>query len=252
MNFFSEYIINLFKNYYVWIIIFIELIIIIILSVVLINKDCDFNTIDSSIAYQEIIDEVDNLEYVVFDIKGAIKNPGVYKVEKGTIINDAIALAGGITKNATTININLGMEVVDRMVIYISTKDELVKKVNDSLNKVVIETKNDNTIDDDYKTIDNSNCIGMEVVEKSDEDKSVDNKKNDDVIKDSLDNNNLISINKANKEELIKIPSIGESKAEKIISYREENGLFKSIDEIKNVSGIGDALFEKIKEYITL
>ena len=51
---------------------------------------------------------------------------------------------------------------------------------------------------------------------------------------------------------MIKLPSIGESKADKIILYREENGLFKSIEDIKNVSGIGDSLFEKIKDYITV
>ena len=46
--------------------------------------------------------------------------------------------------------------------------------------------------------------------------------------------------------------SIGESKATAIIEYRNTNGSFKTIDDIKNVSGIGDALFEKIKSNITI
>ena len=48
------------------------------------------------------------------------------------------------------------------------------------------------------------------------------------------------------------LTGIGESKADAIISYRNENGSFKNIEEIKNVSGIGDSIFEKIKDNITL
>ena len=48
------------------------------------------------------------------------------------------------------------------------------------------------------------------------------------------------------------VSGIGESKAEAIIKYREENDKFSSIDDIKKVSGIGDSLFEEIKDYITV
>ena len=61
-----------------------------------------------------------------------------------------------------------------------------------------------------------------------------------------------ISINNATKEELMSLTGIGESKADKIISYRQENGLFKEIEDIKNVTGIGDSIFDKIKDNITL
>ena len=50
----------------------------------------------------------------------------------------------------------------------------------------------------------------------------------------------------------MKLSGIGESKAEAIILYRKENGEFESLDDIKNVSGIGDNLYEKIKDDITL
>ena len=63
---------------------------------------------------------------------------------------------------------------------------------------------------------------------------------------------NKISINTASIEELMTISGIGESKAKAIISYREENGPFNSIEDIKNVPGIGDNLFAQIKEDITL
>lgn len=60
----------------------------------------------------------------------------------------------------------------------------------------------------------------------------------------------LININTASKESLMTLPGIGESKAESIISYREKNGGFSSIEDIMNISGIKTAAFEKIKDYI--
>ena len=61
-----------------------------------------------------------------------------------------------------------------------------------------------------------------------------------------------ININKATQTELETIPGVGPSTALKIIEYREQNGKFKSIENIKNVSGIGDAKYEKMKDYITV
>ncbi len=60
----------------------------------------------------------------------------------------------------------------------------------------------------------------------------------------------VININTATQEQLEDIPGIGESTAQKIITYRNENGKFKTIEEIKNVSGIGEAKFNQMKEYI--
>lgn len=62
----------------------------------------------------------------------------------------------------------------------------------------------------------------------------------------------LININTADSATLQKIPGVGPATAEKIISYRNENGKFKSITDIKNVSGIGDKTFEKMKKKITV
>lgn len=59
-----------------------------------------------------------------------------------------------------------------------------------------------------------------------------------------------ININKATETELTSIPGIGASTAQKIISHREENGKFKTIEDIKNVSGIGDSKYEKMKDSI--
>ena len=63
---------------------------------------------------------------------------------------------------------------------------------------------------------------------------------------------NKININKATQTELETVPGIGPSTALKIIDYRKENGKFNSIEDLKNVSGIGDSKFENIKEYISI
>ena len=62
----------------------------------------------------------------------------------------------------------------------------------------------------------------------------------------------LISINSASIKELMTLNGIGESKANAIINYRNENGKFSNIEDIKKVSGIGEALFNKIKDNLTL
>jgi competence protein ComEA len=63
---------------------------------------------------------------------------------------------------------------------------------------------------------------------------------------------NLININNANAAQLDTLPGIGEATANKIINHREENGLFKSIEEIKKVNGIGDKKYEEIKSLISI
>ena len=68
----------------------------------------------------------------------------------------------------------------------------------------------------------------------------------------SSNKNELVNINTATKEELQTISGIGEGKAQAIIDYREENGNFNSIEDILNVSGIGESIYEKIKDHITV
>jgi len=63
---------------------------------------------------------------------------------------------------------------------------------------------------------------------------------------------NKISINTALKEELISIPGIGEVMAERIVSYRNQNGPFSNIEDLKKVKGIKDKKLESIKNYIVL
>jgi len=72
------------------------------------------------------------------------------------------------------------------------------------------------------------------------------------VSEKNADNTDLININTALAEELDKLPNIGPARAADIISYREENGGFQSIEELKNISGIGDKTFEEMKDLVTV
>ena len=62
----------------------------------------------------------------------------------------------------------------------------------------------------------------------------------------------IVNINTAEKEKLMTLPGIGESKAENIVKYRSKVGRFQTIEELKNVSGIGEALFESLCDKITV
>lgn len=81
-------------------------------------------------------------------------------------------------------------------------------------------------------------------------DESADNNFNADSSTDkAISSNNLINLNSASKDELMKIPGVGSKTADKIIDYREKFQ-FKSVEDLKNVDGIGDKKFEKLKDYL--
>lgn len=170
---------------------------------------------------------------VYVDIKGAVKNPGVYEVGEDKKVIDVLELAGGLAENADTSMINLAKKVFNEMVVIIYTNDE-VKNARES--DTVIKVVEKECVCPEIK---NDACINSGDIEKNDN-------------QNNVEENNKVNINKATLEELLTISGIGESKAKSIIEYREQNGVFKQIGDIMNVSGIGESLFEKIKNNITV
>lgn len=168
---------------------------------------------DQNFLYNEYNLEMEKVSNIKVHITGEILNPGLYELEEGSRINDLIKLAGGETQNADLNKINLAYELSDGEKIYVPS------------------------ISDENPTYIYSDA-GENVLENS---KNSSNTKND-----------KININKASSDELQKISGIGPSLAEKIINYRNSNGNFQNIEDLKNVSGIGEKKFETIKEHITL
>lgn len=162
-------------------------------------------------------EENTSIKKITVDIKGMVNNPGVYEVDSDSRINDVIALAGGLKEGADTSNINLAKIVSDEMTIIVYSTEEVLEKFKQ---EVCI-------------------CNCPYIV-------------NDACIGEDNNDNNLININTASIEELTTLTGIGDVKAEAIIKYRNEVGKFKTKEEILNVDGIGESLFEKIKDDITV
>ncbi len=165
-------------------------------------------------------------ETIQVEIKGAVDNPGVYQLDKGSRIIDLIDKSGGIAVNADISVINLSRVLEDSNVVVIYTVEELNEMRKGSTSVKYIETE---CICPQLPT--NAGCVG-----------------------DVIDNNNVgkISLNNANKEQLMTLSGIGEVKAQAIIDYRTTNGQFKAIEDLMNVNGIGSSTFEKIKNNITI
>ncbi len=172
--------------------------------------------------------EVKEEEEYKVDIKGEVNHPGIYSMKSGSRVMDVIETAGGLTENANTEVINLSKKITDEMVIIIYSNIEVI---NFARTKEIEERVQNNCIQSDENALKNDACINSETSSNKPQGK--------------------ININTATKEELMTLTGIGESKANNIIKYRNEHQ-FKSIEELKEISGIGESIFAKIKENITV
>lgn len=174
-----------------------------------------------------------NLDLNYCDIKGNVKNPGVYLVEEGDVINDIILKAGGLKKNSYVKNINLSKKVTDEMVIKINTIDEY-EELNFECPKC--ECSKVECILEETSTTSTTTQVSTTLITETTS-----------VITSTQQL--LVNINTASLEELIKLPGIGGVIGNNIIEYRNEH-TFEKIDDILKVKGVGEKLFEKIKNYI--
>ena len=152
-------------------------------------------------------------EQVTVDIKGAVKNPGVYELRAGARVHEAIQKAGGLTADAEAKSINQAQKLTDEAVIYVAKIGEEGADVTQT---------------------------GQYQAEASDSAGASGGK------------SDKVNLNTATETELQTISGIGQKRASDIIAYRESNGRFKSVDDLKKVSGIGDKTLEKLKEYVTV
>ena len=158
--------------------------------------------------------QLEKNENIIVHVSGAVNKEGIVELKNNSRIIDAIDKAGGLKDEADITNINLAYIIEDGMKIHIPSKEE-------KESTIIVESN-----------------IDSGTVEQSNEIKS---------------NNKLkININTATKTDLETLPGIGESTALKIIEYRKEKGKFKLIEDIKQVNGIGENKFNKIKELITV
>ena len=147
---------------------------------------------------------------IVVDIAGGVLKPGIYWLNAGSIIEDAIKSAGGFSRladlNAIGLNINRAQELTNHGKVYIP-------KIGDS------------------------NIVYTNPASS---------------VSSTSSSSSLININTADNAELDLLPGIGPILSQRIIDYRLQNNNFESIDELQNVPGIGDKLFEQLKSLVTI
>lgn len=162
---------------------------------------------------------------------GAVAQEGVYELPDGSRLADALESAGGYAENAVHGYLNLAEPLVDGERIYFPYLDE-----EESLDMASgADSGFDSNTDSKFES-------------KSDLQPEIEAKSGD----HSESGIGLVNINTAGADELKTLSGIGDSRAADIIAYREANGSFSSIEDIKNVSGIGESIFSKIKPYITV
>ncbi len=153
---------------------------------------------------------------LVVYVTGAIAQPGLYQLQMGSRMADAVEAAGGFTVNANEQAVNLAAPLADGQRIQIPT---LLPTPGQS-NPLTPLTPQGNS---------QARSTPINPVPPG-----------------------LVNINTATLEELDTLPGIGPITAQKIIDYRESNGPFKKIEDIQNVRDIGPVTFEKIKDLITV
>lgn len=160
-------------------------------------------------------EESSEAEPVIVHICGAVKAPGVYELEQGSRVMDAVNAGGGFLPEAAQDSCNLAEPVTDGCQIYIMTKQES------------LEAEKTSGIRQTGRISGASAAV-------------------------SGTGAGLVDLNTADKTALMTLPGIGESRADDILEWRSKNGGFQRIEDIMKISGIKKGAFEKIKDKITV
>ena len=176
-----------------------------------IQKESSDSKESSSINQNGNAQSTNSTEVTVY-ISGAVKTEGVVTMSSEDRLSDAIKVMGGIVEGADMNAINLAEKLIDG-------KHYVIPKQGEQIPMDV-----------------NAGGSTSGVAQTSGE--------------NAQGQGGLVNINTATLEQLDTLPGVGEATANKIITYREENGGFKSIEDLKNVKGIGDKKFEDMKSSI--
>ena len=163
-------------------------------------------------AITETIQTEDTHRMVSVYICGEVNNPGVYEVEAGSILNDVVMMAGGLTPQAASETIDLVYTIDANVSVYIPAQGQ-------------------ESVDSEYIRAPEQTLWGNNAEDSG------------------PDAASMVNINSASREQLMTLPGIGEVTADAIIEYREQNP-FARIEDIMNVSGIGEAKFNSIRDFI--
>lgn len=154
-------------------------------------------------------------------VSGAVNKEGVIELKINSRISDAIEQANGLREDAEIKDINLAYKLEDGMKVHIPTKQEKENEKQTKQEEYIVSSSGVSTIQEERQKIESTKEL-------------------------------KVNINTATQTQLETLPGIGPSTAEKILTYRKEKGKFSKIEELKEISGIGDAKFEKIKEKIII
>jgi competence protein ComEA len=170
---------------------------------------------------EDIPDEPVSPKWAVY-VTGEVKFPGVYEIEPGSRVNDALSMAGGFSARADREAVNLAAKLQDEAHISVPAARENPPEetVKNAPPPPVRETRTQGV---SYPA------------SGTDEGKGV-----------------KIDLNRADAAALTTLPGIGPKLSAAIVAYREEHGPFGAIDELRSVSGIGEKRFEAIRELVTV
>ena len=183
--------------------------------------------------------ETEESQTMYVDVCGAVVNPGVYELETGSRIFQAVDAAGGYLPEAAKNYLNRARNLVDGQQIYVPTEDEVAENLEVMTAKAPEALQPQNTYEDNLAENSQGEVNSRGTGQGTSEGEG------------HFQTDDRIDLNTADVSQLSTLSGIGQSKAEAIIAYREAHGRFSSIEEIMNVEGIKEGTFSKIKDKIS-
>lgn len=172
--------------------------------------------------------ESEKPELLYVYVCGAVECPGVYAFEEGARVFDAIEAAGGLSADADGACVNQALKLSDQDQLYIRTLEEKEQNTQKGEASCTGTSPEGSASGNGYGLLPAEGSAGTENAADA-----------------------RININTASQKDLTSLPGIGDTKAAAILADRTENGFYEAPEDLKRVSGIGDATFEKLKDRIT-